>query len=123
MQVLQNLLSNAVKFTPENGTVNITVLFDEQRRIRLQVKDTGIGIGKNDVPRLFHEFEQVDSGFAKRQQGTGLGLALTKKIIELQQGSISVESEPGRGSTFTVILPTGQGTAVKSRTPTRMTVA
>lgn len=123
MQVLQNLLSNAVKFTPENGTVNITVLFDEQRRIRLQVKDTGIGIGKNDLPRLFHEFEQVDSGFAKRQRGTGLGLALTKKIIELQQGSISVESEPGRGSTFTVILPTGQGTAVKSRTPTRMTVA
>ncbi len=116
MQVLQNLISNAVKFTPENGAVNVTILFDEQRRIRLQVKDTGIGIGKKDLPRLFHEFEQFDSGFAKRQQGTGLGLALTKKIIELQQGSITVESEPEQGSTFTVILPLKQGAAVKPET-------
>jgi signal transduction histidine kinase len=115
MQILQNLLSNAVKFTPENGVVNITARLDEQRRIRLEVKDTGIGIGKEDLPRLFHAFEQGDSSFAKRQQGTGLGLALTKKIIELQQGSISVESEPGKGSTFTVIIPMAQGGVVKSR--------
>jgi signal transduction histidine kinase len=115
MQILQNLLSNAVKFTPENGVVNITARLDEQKRIRLEVKDTGIGIGKEDLPRLFHAFEQGDSSFAKRQQGTGLGLALTKKIIELQQGSISVESEPGKGSTFTVIIPMAQGGVVKSR--------
>jgi signal transduction histidine kinase len=95
--------------------VNITARLDEQRRIRLEVKDTGIGIGKEDLPRLFHAFEQGDSSFAKRQQGTGLGLALTKKIIELQQGSISVESEPGKGSTFTVIIPMAQGGVVKSR--------
>lgn len=115
LQVLQNLLSNAVKFTPENGTVDITVSLDEQRRLQLEVKDTGIGIATEDLPRLFHEFEQVDSGFAKRQQGTGLGLALTKKIIQLQRGSISVESKPGRGSTFTVILPTAQSAASSSK--------
>jgi PAS domain S-box-containing protein len=112
MQVLQNLLSNAVKFTPENGTVHVTVSLDEKMGVRLQVKDTGIGISKEDLPRLFNAFEQGDSGFAKRQQGTGLGLALTKKIIELQQGSISVESEPGKGSTFTVILPSAQTAVV-----------
>ncbi len=122
IQIVQNLLSNAVKFTPENGSIDITVSFDARRRLRLEVKDTGIGIGTKDLRRLFREFEQVDSGLGKRQQGTGLGLALTKKIIEHQQGSISVESEPGRGSTFTVILPTAQGAAVKSREPTGMAV-
>lgn len=123
MQILQNLLSNAVKFTPGNGRVDITVTFDEPKRIRIAVKDNGIGIRKEDVPRLFQAFEQGDSGFAKRQQGTGLGLALTRKIIELQHGSISVESEPGKGSTFTVIMPIDQRTAMKSRKPAGATVA
>jgi signal transduction histidine kinase len=117
MQILQNLLSNAVKFTPENGTVMVMATVDEQRRIRLQVKDTGIGIREEDLPRLFHAFEQGDSSFAKRQQGTGLGLALTKKILELQQGTISVESELGKGSTFTVVLPMAEGGTTKLREP------
>ena len=104
-QVLYNLLSNAVKFTPDNGRVTVTVSLDGDEQVRLQVKDTGIGIRQEDLSRLFHEFEQLDSAPAKHQQGTGLGLALTKKIVELQNGSIMVESEFGHGSTFTVLLP------------------
>jgi two-component system sensor histidine kinase/response regulator len=106
-QILYNLLSNAVKFTPEGGKVEVAVVIDERNQIHLRVKDTGIGIKKEDLPRLFREFEQIDSGFARRQEGTGLGLALTKKIIELHKGSIAVESEVDKGSTFTVVLPTG----------------
>jgi PAS domain S-box-containing protein len=123
VQILQNLLSNAVKFTPANGHVDITISFDEQQRIHIAVKDNGIGIRKEDFPRLFQAFEQGDSGFAKRQQGTGLGLALTRKIIELQHGLISVESEPGKGSTFTVILPIDERAAMKSRKPAGVAVA
>ncbi|HYY25589.1 MAG TPA: ATP-binding protein, partial [Candidatus Udaeobacter sp.] len=108
-QVLYNLLSNAVKFTPENGDIKLSARLEDHKRIRVEVKDTGIGIKTEDVPRLFHEFEQLDSGLGRKQQGTGLGLALTKKIVELQGGSIAVESEFGKGSTFTVALPAGCG--------------
>jgi protein-histidine pros-kinase len=69
------------------------------------VSDTGIGIRREDFDKLFVEFQQLDSGSTRRYEGTGLGLALTKKIIEFQRGSISVQSEPGKGSTFTVLLP------------------
>ena len=103
-QVLYNLLSNAVKFTPENGAIKLSARI-ENERIRAQVTDTGMGIKKEDLARLFREFQQLDSGFGRQQQGTGLGLALTKKIIELQGGSITVKSEFGKGSTFTVDLP------------------
>jgi PAS domain S-box-containing protein len=105
-QILYNLLSNAIKFTQENGEVQIHVsLDDERKRLALRVKDTGIGVRQEDMPRLFDPFEQIDSGFAKRVQGAGLGLALTKKLVELQKGSIAVDSEYGKGSTFTVTLP------------------
>jgi signal transduction histidine kinase len=103
--VLFNLLSNAVKFTNDGGTVNVLVALHDQTRLRLQVQDNGIGIKAEDFGRLFTEFQQLDSGTDRRYQGTGLGLALTKKIVEFQQGTISVESEVGKGSTFTVILP------------------
>jgi protein-histidine pros-kinase len=78
---------------------------DQQNQIRLQVKDTGIGIKEEDLPRIFHDFVQLNIGTTKVQQGAGLGLALTKKILEQQKGSISAESEVGHGSTFTVVLP------------------
>jgi PAS domain S-box-containing protein len=105
-QVLYNLLSNAVKFTDQDGEVRIvTESYDNREKLRVQVKDTGIGIRQEDFSRLFTEFHQLDSSLARRYEGTGLGLALTKKIIEYQQGSIGVESELGRGSTFTVLLP------------------
>jgi PAS domain S-box-containing protein len=104
-QVLYNLLSNAVKFTPDDGAITVTAVIDEHNQIRLKVKDTGIGIKQDDLSRIFRQFVQLDSGFGKRQQGTGLGLALTKRIVEIQKGSITAESEIGKGSTFTVVLP------------------
>jgi PAS domain S-box-containing protein len=104
-QVLYNLLSNAVKFTDEAGHVDIAVQPHGDKMIELRVRDTGIGIKKEDLKRLFTEFEQLDSGAARKYQGSGLGLALTKKLVELQGGAITVESEVGKGSTFTVLLP------------------
>jgi PAS domain S-box-containing protein len=103
-QMLYNLLSNAVKFTDQDGEIRI-VTQPYDNKIRVKVVDTGIGIKQEDFSRLFTEFHQLDSSLARRYEGTGLGLALTKKIIEYQQGSIGVESEAGHGSTFTVLLP------------------
>jgi signal transduction histidine kinase len=104
-QVLYNLLSNAIKYNHDNGDVKVAVTVDEQKQIRLQVTDTGIGIKEEDLPRIFDDFVQLNIGTTKVQQGTGLGLALTKKILEQQKGSITAESEVGHGSTFTVVLP------------------
>ena len=104
-QILYNLLSNAVKFTEDGGRVEIHATRFDAKWLRLQVRDTGIGIRPEDLGKLFIEFKQLDSSYARRYQGTGLGLALTKKIVELQRGSITVESEPSKGSTFTVSLP------------------
>jgi len=107
-QVLYNLLANAVKFSYEDGEVKVAAELDAQGCLRLEVKDFGVGIKHVDLPRLFRKFEQLDPGSALRQQGTGLGLALTKKIVELQGGSIIVESEFGKGSTFTIKIPCGR---------------
>jgi PAS domain S-box-containing protein len=110
-QVLYNLLSNAVKFSDEGGQVDIHVRRLDPHHLEVQVRDTGIGIKAEDINRLFTEFEQLDSGTARRFEGTGIGLALTKKIVEVQGGRIGVQSEPGKGSVFTVVLPvmTGEG--------------
>jgi protein-histidine pros-kinase len=104
-QVMFNLLSNAVKFTDDGGRVAIVAGPHGSNQLRLQVRDTGIGIRPEDFGKLFVEFKQIDSGTTRKYEGTGLGLALTKKIVEFQNGSITVESEPGKGSTFTVVLP------------------
>jgi protein-histidine pros-kinase len=104
-QVLFNLLSNAVKFTDEGGHVELLVRPEGTGLLHMQVRDTGIGIRPEDFNRLFVEFEQIDSGAGRRYQGTGLGLALTRKLVEFQHGQISVQSAPGLGSTFTVVLP------------------
>ncbi len=106
-QVIYNLLSNAVKFTNDGGRVDIRLRPVSGERFQLQVTDTGIGIRAEDFPKLFREFTQLDSGATRRYGGTGLGLSLTKKILDLQQGTITVASEPGVGSTFTVELPRG----------------
>ena len=105
MQMLYNLLSNAVKFTDDGGEVGIVADLPQPHELRLKVRDTGIGIRREDFGKLFVEFQQLDSGATRRYEGTGLGLALTKKIVEFQGGSIAVESEAGHGSTFTVVLP------------------
>ena len=107
-QVIYNLLSNAVKFTDTGGQVDISASPAGQGRFRVAVKDTGIGIKPEDVQRLFKEFEQLEGGLSRLYEGTGLGLALSRKIVELQGGVITVESEPGRGSTFAVTLPMGE---------------
>ena len=104
MQVLYNLLSNAVKFT-DSGEVCVRAGLEAGRWLCLSVSDTGIGIDRSDFDKLFVAFQQLDAGASRRSGGTGLGLALTRKIIEFQGGTISVDSQKGRGSTFTVSLP------------------
>jgi signal transduction histidine kinase/DNA-binding response OmpR family regulator len=103
-QVVFNLLSNAVKFTPDGGQVGIKAGMDH-REIRIIVWDTGIGIAPEDQERIFEEFQQVGEGYTEKREGTGLGLALAKRFVELQGGQIWVESEVGHGSRFTFTLP------------------
>ncbi|MDQ3814161.1 MAG: response regulator [Armatimonadota bacterium] len=110
-QIMYNLLSNAIKFTPDGGRVTVTAtpgrLANQTRHVRIAVSDTGIGIKPEDQQRVFRQFEQVDSSYARQQQGTGLGLALTQRLIELHGGHIWVESEGvvGKGSAFIFELP------------------
>jgi PAS domain S-box-containing protein len=121
-QIMYNLLSNAIKFTPDKGRVAVTAMRWNQPNghgapasksplsgecLKVTVADTGIGIHPRDHERIFAEFEQVDSSYGRLQQGTGLGLALTKRLIELHGGQIQVESEgiEGKGSRFTFLLP------------------
>lgn len=107
-QVLYNLLSNAVKFTDAGGSVTITATERDDGGARIAVRDTGIGIDAPDLGKVFQEFTQLDSGCTRRYEGTGLGLALTRKLVEFQGGSIHLASQPGLGSTFTVDLPQQQ---------------
>jgi len=104
-QILYNLLSNAIKFTEAGGDVSVRVEKQGEDSFKLVIADNGIGIKSEDLPRLFQEFEQLESGNSRPYEGTGLGLALTKRFVELQGGTISVESEYGRGSIFSVLLP------------------
>jgi len=104
-QVLYNYMSNALKFTPNGGLVTVRASRQGEDSFRLAVHDTGAGIRPQDLPRLFVEFQQLDAGAAKKHAGTGLGLALTKRIVEAQGGSVGVSSKPGVGSVFHAILP------------------
>jgi signal transduction histidine kinase/ActR/RegA family two-component response regulator len=105
-QILINLLTNAVKFTPEGGQVRLEVTSDPFKEImHFTVTDTGIGIAAEDMPRLFKPFVQIDSSLSRKYEGTGLGLSMVARLTELHGGEISVESEPGQGSRFTVSLP------------------
>ncbi len=104
-QVLVNLLSNAVKFTPEGGSIGLEVAGSEDRQaVHLTVWDTGIGISAEQMPQLFQPFIQLDSSLSRRYAGTGLGLVLVRRIVEMHGGSITLESEVGQGSRFTVSL-------------------
>jgi signal transduction histidine kinase len=103
-QVLINLLSNAVKFTPEGGTITVSGTRGPAA-ITLAVHDTGIGIAPEDQALIFEEFRQVGNDYTRKQEGTGLGLALARRFVELHGGRLSVESTPGRGSTFSFTLP------------------
>src|SRR5262245_58708357 len=103
-QILLNLLSNAVKFTPEGGRVSLTATAAEGV-VTIAVRDTGIGIGPEDRAAILEEFRQVGRDDAREQEGTGLGLTLAKKFVELHGGRIWVQSHVGQGSTFTFTLP------------------
>ena len=104
-QVLYNYVSNALKFTEPGGRVTVRAVPESDGMFRISVEDTGIGIAEHDLPRLFIEFQQLDAGTAKKHAGTGLGLALTKRIVEAQAGSVGVTSKLGSGSTFYAVLP------------------
>ena len=103
-QILLNLLSNAVKFTPDGGRVDVRARFNGGM-FEVSVQDTGIGIAKQDQEAVFEEFRQVGRDYTNKQEGTGLGLALTKRFVELHGGTIRLESEPGKGSIFTFTVP------------------
>jgi signal transduction histidine kinase len=107
-QVVLNLLSNAVKFTPRGGVVDV-VARKANGSAEIAVRDTGVGIAPADQEAIFEAFRQVGTDVTRKREGTGLGLALSRRFVELHGGTIRVESEPGKGSTFTVTLPLPHG--------------
>jgi len=123
-QVLYNLLSNAIKFTPEGGSIRAAAHRASEidareggQWIEMSVADTGIGLRPEDQERIFGEFEQVDSGYTRNQEGTGLGLSLSRKLVELHGGWIWVESELGKGSVFRFVLPFAQSAGTRDDQP------
>lgn len=119
-QIMYNLLSNAIKFTPENGKISIHTTLNRNERdfIEVAVSDTGIGIATEDYPKIFEEFKQVDSSYSRKYEGTGLGLALTRKLVELHGGKIGFESKVGAGSTFRFSLPVNSFAQISKRKDT-----
>jgi signal transduction histidine kinase len=103
-QVLLNLLSNAVKFTPAGGRVDLDTRIESDWLV-VSVRDTGIGISREDSDKIFREFHQVRTSAGAKHEGTGLGLSLSRRLVELHHGTLTVESEPGKGSTFTACFP------------------
>lgn len=103
-QVLYNLLSNAIKFTPDKGSIVITVT-NTAKKVRFSIKDSGIGIDKKDQKRIFGKFVQLEDAFYKKETSTGLGLTITKQLVEMHKGTIKIISEKGKGAEFIVTLP------------------
>ena len=102
--MLINLIANAVKFTPEYGSVTISAA-EKSGAVEIVIADTGIGIPSGDLHKLGRPFEQVENQFTKTKSGSGLGLAISKSLVELHGGSLAIESEEGRGTTVTVVIP------------------
>lgn len=112
IKILYNILSNAFKFTPEDGKITVSVKEVNNQNgtasVEIKIKDTGIGIPEDDIPKLFDRFYQVDSSLTKEYEGTGIGLALTKELVELHHGNIRVESKIGAWTEFTLSFPPGR---------------
>ena len=108
IQVFTNLVGNAIKFTPEKGTVTIQTEVVPDRQIRIVVSDTGVGIAKENLERIFERFEQVKGASPKEEKGTGLGLSICQEFVKLHNGKIWAESEPGQGSRFIILIPVTQ---------------
>lgn len=104
-QIFVNLLSNGINYTPEGGRVTVKVHAADHDHIRIQISDTGIGIPKKDLPRIFERFYRVDKARSRSSGGTGLGLSIVKHLVELHKGTLSVTSTVGVGTTFTIELP------------------
>ncbi|MFI4956971.1 MAG: heavy metal sensor histidine kinase [Gammaproteobacteria bacterium] len=104
-QVISNLVSNALRYTPKGGSITLSTLTRPNGTVEISVKDTGKGIAAEHLPFLFDRFYRVDADRAQMTGGTGLGLAIVKSIVDLHQGSISIDSEPGKGTTVTLIFP------------------
>ncbi|HAN18731.1 MAG: hypothetical protein A2X13_13085 [Bacteroidetes bacterium GWC2_33_15] len=102
--IFNNLISNAVKYNKEGGVVDIE-LKNEKEKISIQIKDSGIGLNKDEITQLFNEFYRVKNEQTRHISGSGLGLPIVKRVVDLYHGDIHIESEPGIGSTFTVVLP------------------
>jgi signal transduction histidine kinase len=108
--VLNNLLSNAVKFTEDGGTI-ITRAYRSDDTVTFEIEDTGVGIDPEFLPHLFDAFKQESQGPDRTHEGSGLGMAVTKKLVERMHGSIDVESEVGEGTCFTIELPSASAPA------------
>lgn len=106
-QVLNNLLSNAVKFTAAGGQVSVTTRLGRDGRAEIAIRDTGVGMREEDIPRALEPFQQIDGGHARTFAGTGLGLPIAKGLIEAHGGVMEIESAPGVGTTVTILLPAG----------------
>jgi two-component system cell cycle sensor histidine kinase PleC len=104
-QILTNLLTNAIKFTDENGDITLSAIMDESGRLCIVIEDTGIGIAPEDIPVALAPFGQIESALSRKHQGTGLGLPLTKALVELHSGILDLQSKPGVGTVVTVIFP------------------
>jgi signal transduction histidine kinase len=107
-QIIINLLTNAVKFTPEGGQVRLQAVPRADGRLEMSVRDSGIGMREQDIPRALEPFRQVDNAYNKTKEGTGLGLPLVKKLVDLHRGELTIESEPGKGTTVTVVWPSAR---------------
>jgi signal transduction histidine kinase/DNA-binding response OmpR family regulator/ligand-binding sensor domain-containing protein len=105
-KIINNILSNAFKFTPDDGSIKVIVNQDN-KNLRIAVSDTGVGIPKEKLQKIFDRFYQVDGSHTREQEGTGIGLSLTKELVELHKGNIEVESEEGKGSSFIISIPLG----------------
>jgi signal transduction histidine kinase len=109
-QMVHNLVSNALKFTPKGGTVVVRytrVANQDQAALKFEVADTGVGISSENIPHIFEKFTKIQRSGTKGEKGSGLGLSLVKEMVELHHGTITVHSDPGMGTTFTVLLPMG----------------
>ena len=106
-KILTNILSNALKFTPEEGKITISIM-ELTGNVEIKIRDTGMGIAREEIPKLFNRFYQVDSSHTREFEGTGIGLALTKELVELHYGNINAGSEPGKWTEFTIKLPLGK---------------
>ena len=104
-QIMINLLSNAIKFTPAGGTITIRVWVRGADGYVFQIADTGVGIAFDDIPRALARFDQVESPLSRRYEGAGLGLPLTKSLVELHGGTLGLQSEVGAGTTVTLRFP------------------